>query len=261
MEKILPPKYCPACRHKLAWVKDLLFCMNRECPARVLKQLEHHCKVLKIKGAGPKVLEKLNVASLKELYTLSGEEWAERLGSVKIANKILMEIEIKQKSQLPLSLFLASLGIPKFGVSLCKKIAESIEKMEDLRNPSIVENMSLGPVQKETLKEWLNTDKNFEDALYISHMFNLGNYKSPNQKFVGKVCVTGKIPGYRNRDAIAKFLENWGFVVTSTVSKSTTFVISGNGATSTSAKANKARSLNIPIVTFNEFKRLNRIED
>ncbi|MCB7372914.1 hypothetical protein LI003_23765, partial [Bacteroides caccae] len=74
------------------------------------KKLEQFCKVLKIKGLGPKSLEKLNLQDLPELFALEKDDLIAALDSEKIADKLLLEIE-KAKAA-TLETVLAAFSIP-----------------------------------------------------------------------------------------------------------------------------------------------------
>ena len=64
--------------------------------------------------------------------------------------------------------------------------------------------------------------------------------------------VTGDVHHYKNRSELKAYIETQGGKVTGSVSKSTSFLIN-NDVTSTSSKNQKARQLNIPIISEDEF--------
>ena len=63
----------------------------------------------------------------------------------------------------------------------------------------------------------------------------------------GKVCITGKLKDFKNRNECKEFLESLGYTVTSTVSSVTDYLVCEDG--SNSSKTKKAESLGIPIVS------------
>ena len=79
MQAIIAPDSCPSCGSALEWRSDLLYCNNDLCGAKVSKRLEHWGKTLKIKGLGPRTIEKLEVENLYELYDLTQEKIIEKL--------------------------------------------------------------------------------------------------------------------------------------------------------------------------------------
>ena len=64
---ITPPKNCPSCNSVLKWVKDQLFYMNDRCPTKNSKLVEHFAKSLRIKGLGPKTVDKLLLDNINKI--------------------------------------------------------------------------------------------------------------------------------------------------------------------------------------------------
>ena len=92
----------------------------------------------------------------------------------------------------------------------------------------------------------------------IERLFALGVKPIYEQKkgsgvFAGeKVVLTGTLSDYKRDDA-AKIIESLGGEIMSSVSKNTTLVLAGDNAGS---KLDKARALNIKIISEDEFKLL-----
>jgi NAD-dependent DNA ligase len=93
MKQIIPPSNCPACMLDLVWEKDQLFCHNTTCSGKTSKKIEHFAKTLKIKGLGPRTVEKLQIDSIFDLYELPLEIMIDALQSEKLAVKLSREIE------------------------------------------------------------------------------------------------------------------------------------------------------------------------
>ena len=90
------PDVCPSCGTSLKLKNDQLFCNNDSCPAKNSKIVEGFAKTLRIKGLGPKTIEKLNLEYIDDIYMLTEERIKEKLGSEKIASKLINEIELSQ---------------------------------------------------------------------------------------------------------------------------------------------------------------------
>ena len=67
--------------------------------------------------------------------------------------------------------------------------------------------------------------------------------------------ITGKVNHYANRDALKEEIENLGGKVSGSVTSKTDFLIN-NDVTSTSGKNKKAKELNIPIISENDFLQM-----
>jgi len=100
MKQIIPPTNCPSCMTQLEWVKDQLFCYNSDCSGKTSKKIEHFASTLKIKGLGPRTVEKLKIYSIFDLYELPLEIMIEALQSEKLAVKLHREIENSKQADL-----------------------------------------------------------------------------------------------------------------------------------------------------------------
>ena len=94
------PEVCPSCGTSVELVNDQLFCNNTSCPAKNSKIVEGFAKTLRIKGLGPKTIEKLDLEYIEDIYMLTEERIKTRLGSEKIASKLINEIELSKNANL-----------------------------------------------------------------------------------------------------------------------------------------------------------------
>ena len=67
-----------------------------------------------------------------------------------------------------------------------------------------------------------------------------------------KICITGSLKNYKNRDEFIKDIEAYGGKVVSSVSKNTNILIN-NDIESNSSKNQNAKKFNIPILTEEDF--------
>jgi len=153
--KIEIPTHCPCCNYKLELVKDQLFCRNQACDAQVLKRVEHFAKVLGIKGMGIKTIEKLNLADISEIYYLDKDEAAELLGSEKVAEKLLEEIDKSREATL--SQILASFSIPLIGNTASQKLCMVVNHIDEI-DFETCKQAGLGDKATNNLINWLETE-------------------------------------------------------------------------------------------------------
>lgn len=242
--KIEIPTQCPSCNATLERVNDQLFCKNTNCSAQSNKRVMGFIKAMKIKGLGEKTVEKLGISSIRDIYTLDPSYMEEVLGE-KITEKLLAEID-KSKTA-TVSMFLAGMGIPLVGVSTAKKILTT--NLEILTLESIMA-CGIGKKAASNLVKWINTEyKSTYKHLPINLTLDDVDTKALDLGYV--VCITGKVPGY-TKAKIAEELTNKGVKVVGSVTKNTTHLICNERKGT--LKEKKAESLNIPIVTFEEFK-------
>jgi NAD-dependent DNA ligase len=248
------PITCPCCSYKLELVNEQLFCRNTACGAQLTKKVEHFCKTLGIKGMGPRSVEKLDLQDLTELFYLDVDSVTQALGSAKTAAKLLDEIE--QAKTADLATVLASFSITLVGQTASKKICDVVNHIDEITYETC-KAAGLGDKVTENLITWLETD--FPDLReFLPFSFNSIRNSNINSNYNNKtVCITGKLSSYKTKAEAYKLLEEAGFKVTETVTKSTDYLVDEEDKDSTKRK--KADSLGIQIITnLNTFLKENK---
>lgn len=239
--KIEIPTHCPCCNYKLELVKDQLFCRNQACDAQVLKRVEHFCKVLGIKGMGVKTIEKLNLADISEIYYLDKDEAAELLGSEKVAEKLLEEID--KSRQATLSQILASFSIPLIGNTASQKLCTVVNHIDEI-DFETCKQAGLGDKATNNLINWLETEFcEMRQFLPFSFSNNIPKVQTGRQT----VCITGKLSSFKTKAEAYKYLTNCGYTVTESVTKATDYLVDEEDKNS--SKRKKADQLGIKIIT------------
>ena len=246
--KIEIPTHCPCCNYKLELVNDQLFCRNQACDAQLSKRVEHFCKTMNIKGMGAKTIEKLGLADITELYYLELDEISELLGSIKVAEKLLAEID-KSRSA-PLNQVLASFSIPLVGNTASTKISGVVSHIDEI-NLETCKQAGLGDKVTQNLLGWLELDfKEIREFL----PFSFRSETSVTNTSGPVVCVTGKLSSYKTKAEAYKHLTESGFRISETVTKTTDYLVDEEDKSSTKRK--KADTLGIKIITnLNTFLR------
>ena len=271
------PTICPQCGGPLEVTENdgvkILMCPNEDCPGRTLNHLVHFCskKGLDIKGLSEATLNKLMdwgwVNSPKDLFTLSShrDEWVKKDGfGTKSVDKILAAIETAKDCDL--THFISSLGIPFIGLTVARFIVEQFPTWEDFMMAIIQKyNFATIPTFGEIKSEAL-LNFNYTEATKIAKYLRKINTKyeavitTPDGRIYPKFkklsdmtfCVTGKLHNYKNRDELKSFIEFEGGRVVDSISNKVNYLIN-NDITSTSGKNKKAKELNIPIISEEDF--------
>ncbi len=246
--KIEIPTHCPCCNYKLELVNDQLFCRNQACDAQLSKRVEHFCKTMNIKGMGAKTIEKLGLADITELYYLELDEVSDLLGSIKVAEKLLAEID-KSRSA-PLNQVLASFSIPLVGNTASAKISGVVSHIDEI-NLETCKQAGLGDKVTQNLLGWLELDfKEIREFLPFTF-----RSETPVANTTGPVvCVTGKLSSYKTKAEAYKQLTEHGFRISESVTKTTDYLVDEEDKSSTKRK--KADTLGIKIITnLNTFLR------
>ena len=239
--KILAPDSCPACGGDVTWQNNLLYCLNSDCSAQSYKKIEHFAKTLKIKGLGPRSIEKLGWTSITDIYTSNLHEIKRALNSEVLACKLLKEIA--KTKEYSLNSVLPALGIPLIGKTVSEKLSKTCESVEDITEESCMD-AGVGPKARESLLQWkCYVFPNLKD---LPFSFKFEKTKSPS--FIkGVVCISGRLSSYKTKAEATKVLEAEGYIVKASLTKEVTILINESGIES--AKTKKAQDMGIEIIT------------
>jgi DNA ligase (NAD+) len=243
MKQILPPTHCPSCMTDLVWEKDQLFCYNSDCSGKTSKKIEHFAASLKIKGLGPRTVEKLKVYSIFDLYELPLEIMIEALQSEKLAVKLHREIE--NSKSVELVDLLPAFSIKLIGRTASAKICSKVERILDINEETCAE-AGLGPAATNNLLDWLIEE--FTDG-YDRLPFRWQQLTKLKEKSAdnGVVCITGRLKSFKTKAAATQYLETKGYLVKSSLTKDVTILVNESGIES--AKTQAARDKGVLIIT------------
>ena len=242
MQAILAPEVCPSCEYSLEWKNDMLYCTNILCPAQIQKRIEHFARSLKIKGLGPKSIEKLGLTSFLDIYNLSYYSIKSALSSEKLAIKLLREINHSRKASM--NDVLPAFSIPLIGKTAATKLSSKIKSLFDLDEDKC-KAAGLGPKATESLLSWYSDE--FEDSLKklpFDWQFQTPKIATETK---GAVCISGKLSSFKTKAEATKALSYAGYVVKSSLTKDVIFLINESGIES--AKTKEARERGITIIT------------
>lgn len=264
------PAYCPVCggATELRSVNEaqFLYCTNEACEAKSIKAFTLFVSrdAMNIDGLSEATLEKfINCGFLHEfadLYHLDkyGEEIVDMEGfGEKSYQKLVSSIEASRETTLPRVLY--GLGIANIGVAtskmLCKQFDYNIEKLMHATTEELSAVEGIGEVIAAAFVEYMHKEENIariENLLKEVHLQTIV-VKEGEQSLSGKsFCITGGLNHYSNRDELKEVIEQKGGKVTGSVTSKTECLIN-NDITSSSGKNKKAKELQIPIVTEDEF--------
>lgn len=272
-EDVEIPDICPECGYKTEIVcttdSKVLMCNNSECKGKLLNKLVNFCSrnCMNIDGLSESTLDLLisrnYVSCFKDLYHLSDFK-AElstlpRMGSRSI-KKLLDAIETSKKTTL--DRFLTSLSIPGIGRSTAKDIAAyckgDVDNFIFITNNTILEFLTIDNVGRtvvDSLADWWkeNAELVFDLLEEIEIMAPEEKKETNSNVLEGMIfVVTGSVHHFKNRSELQKKIEDLGGKVASAVSAKTSVLLNNDNA-SNSSKNIKAKSLNIPIWTEEQF--------
>lgn len=271
------PDKCPICGYSTKIIKEkdseVLYCTNEDCKGRLLGKLIHAVSksALNISGLSESTLDRLIkfgwVTSIKDIYHLSDYKnhmiVLDGFGKRSI-EKLLNSIEESRNTNL--ERFLYALSIPLLGKSASKMIAEAVDYdfnvFIDEMTIKGAEYFKYLPGIGNTLISLFNTywKNHYSDIIQLANEFT---FETPKlvldeipKTLQGKTfVVTGSVNHYKNRDELKTDIVAHGGTVVGSVNSKTSYLIN-NDINSTSSKNQKAKSLNIPIITECQYLQL-----
>lgn len=259
------PERCPSCNEKVVREEGEsdIRCINPECPAQLLRNLIHYCSrdAMDIEGLGPSIIETFvnegMIKTVTDIYRLDKEKIASLDGFQQTsANNIIESVENSKNNDLSKLIF--AFGIRHIGAKAAKLLSDEFKNIDNLMNASleaisdidgfgdIMAKSAFDFFQSESARELIADLKSFGVNTESKTVIN-------DNRFEGMTFVlTGTLPTYKRSEA-SKIIESFGGKTSSSVSKKTSYVLSGE---SSGSKLDKANQLDIPVIDENEFNEM-----
>lgn len=257
-EPFIIPHICPVCHGKAERAEDeaVIRCVNIDCPAQLLKNIEHFASrpAMNIDGLGEAVVKQLVenrlISTVADLYTLQQQDLEMLPGFAKVsASKLIANIENSKANSPDRLLFALGIkGIGQKNAQLLMKHFGSIEKLSETSPEEISAVENFGDILA----------NNIFTALHEPHMTELIErlksygvntvYQSDvkSDKLAGLTFViTGTLPDM-TRDEAKTLIEQNGGKCSGSVSKKTSYVLAGEEAGS---KLTKAQQLGVTVIS------------
>ncbi len=226
-----------------------------------LRKIEYFAskKAFNIDGLGPKIVELLMennlISSYADIFTLKKGDLQElsRFGELSADNLIKA---IEKAKKITLGRFLTALSIPQVGEETAIDIAKhfgSINKIKQASFNDFLKINGVGEVVAKSITGWLKDRENNILLEKILEHISIENEKPKTGRLSGKTLVfTGALLSI-SRDEAKELTRQEGGKVSSSVSKETDYVVSGDEA---GEKYDKALKLGVKIIDEKEFLRL-----
>lgn len=268
-EKIFEmPNHCPVCGKETVRLEGeaAVKCINISCPAQIRRGIIHFVSrdAMDIDGMGESIitmlLENEIIKDISDLYYMNPEDIIklDRMGEKSVSN-LMNSIEKSKNNEL--WRLINGLGIKFVGVKGAKLLEQRYSNLDEVINANIDELKKIdefGEIMSDSVVKFFDEEKNIET---IERLRKAGlNFNSDKEKYSGinkifdsmKIVLTGTLPTLKRNDA-KELIEARGGKATSSVSKSTTFVLAGEEAGS---KLDKAISLGVKVIDEEKFMKL-----
>ena len=262
------PEECPVCGEPTVRLEGeaAVKCINISCPAQIRRGIIHFAsrEAMDIDGLGESIITLLLkqdlIKDISDLYYLKKEQISvlERMGDKSATNLINA---INKSKENDLWRFINGLGIKLIGTKAAKILASEFKDLDKLMNATEQELINLeefGQTMADSVVEFFKEEKNIsvieklKEAGVNTKLIESDDADIPKIFEKMKIVLTGTLPTLKRNDA-KEMIEKRGGKATSSVSKSTSFVLAGEEAGS---KLTKAHDLGIKVIDEEKFLQL-----
>lgn len=270
---LMIPKKCPTCGgatevRRIADAKAL-YCTNPECEAKKIKSFTLFVSrdAMNMEGLSEATLEKFIakgfIHEFADLFKL--ERFAEEIREMegfgeKSCKNLLASADKARTTTLPRLIY--ALGIQNIGVANAKMLAKQYHyEIEELVLASAEELAAIdgiGEVIAKSIEEYFGDEKNQK---ILSNLLAEVTIEKPEENTGAQIfegmnfVITGSVEHFANRNEVKAVIEARGGKVTGSVTSKTNYLIN-NDTTSNSSKNKKAKELNIPIISEEDFLKM-----
>ena len=263
------PDTCPVCGKEARVLKtnevESLYCMNPDCQAKKIKSFTLFVSrdAMNIDGLSEATLEKFIlkgfIKDFGDIFEIGRyrEEIVNMDGfGEKSFDNLMASLERARHTTLPRLLY--SLGIANIGLAnakvICKEFDYDLEKMIHATGEEISSIEGIGPVIAQSYTAYFADEENMRKLRHLLSHLKLEAVKQENRLTLeGKqFVITGSVEHFANRAQLKEYIEQRGGKVTGSVTSKTDYLIN-NDVTSNSSKNKKARELEIPILSEEDF--------
>lgn len=264
------PEVCPVCGGP-THIKQLndvqsLYCINEKCAAKQIKAFTLFVSrdALNIDGLSEATLEKFIengfIHEFADLFEL--EQYKDEITNMegfgeKSYKKLIDSIEVARKTTLPRLVY--ALGIAGIGVAnakmLCKQFDYDLERLCKADEEELSAIEGVGEVLASGIVAYMRDEENLRKITHLLEKLELEKpqVNAEEQTLAGmSFVITGSLNHYENRNELKDIIEQKGGKVAGSVTGKTTCLIN-NDINSASSKNKKAKELNVPILTEEDF--------
>jgi DNA ligase (NAD+) len=258
------PDSCPVCGSGV--IREGAYHMCRaglSCPAQLKESIKHYASkhAMDIDGLGAKIVDRLVdegiIGSVADLYRLTQEQLSPLEGFADKSARNMLEAIDKSKDR-SLSRFIFALGIRHVGRHLADVLArqfDSINRLAQVGVDDLIGINEIGPEVAQRVAGFFANDKNNQLIReLIAQGVNVEQEKLEVEDVLkgGRVVFTGALSRLSRSEA-QQLVERLGGRATSSVSRTTDYVVVGENPGSKLAEAER---LGVRVISEDEFLKL-----
>ena len=267
------PAVCPVCggatRIAMENETKTLYCTNPRCQAKHVKAFALFVSrdAMNIEGLSEATLEKFIMHGFVKNFTdiFHLDRYADEIQSLEgFGERSYQNLQesIRNARVTTLPRLVYSLGIPNIGIAnarmICQALGNDPRHVEEATEEELNEISGIGAVIAKTFVEYF-ADKEHRDI--FESLLKEVEIPEEEEPEGGKnlegltFVITGSLEHYSNRSELKGEIEKRGGKVTGSVTSKTDYLIN-NDVNSTSSKNRKARELDIPIISEEDFMKM-----
>ncbi len=262
-------KTCPACGEQVVKPEDevMYYCINASCPAQLVGRVGHFASrgAMDIEGFGERLaqafVENGLLVDVVDFYYLRRDDLLSLEGFAdQSADNLLAAIEASKNR--PLWRLITGLGIRGVGGVVAQLLTRHFASMDELMGASqegLEEIEGLGPHTAQSVVDFFSQGRNRRLIEKLRRadvrMTRLAEEEAREEgPLTGQTFViTGTLPTM-SQEVAAEYIEAQGGRVTSSVSRNTSYLLSGERPGG--AKVERAKELGVPIIGEDDLRRL-----
>lgn len=294
LPKICPTCRCETELVTSATNIQFLICPNPDCPEKMIGKLAHFCErdCMNIDGMSEETIKKLvehgYIKEYADFFKLDQEPTIAYIpGFGKTSWRKMCDAAEKARTT-DFVRFITALSIPNIGKGQAKTLLKYLsESYDELCNVAGYHSDSynlcmllfslvdvgfdfsaidgFGSIIASSLSNWISDHFSFNETNAETRVFALLTFTDVKPSINSNIaissitgksfCITGKLIRFSNRQALVDVIESHGAKWVDSVSNRTDYLIN-NDVTSTSGKNKKAKELNIPIISEEDFMNM-----
>ncbi len=244
------------------------YCPSEDgCPPQIKGKMEHFIsrKAMNIDGLGSETIDLLYneglIRNIADIYDLQKEQISrlERLGD-KSAERILYSLS--ESRQIPFEKVLFALGIRFVGETVARILAHRLINIETIEKASLEELTAVDEIGGRIAESVQAYFSNPENIRLIERLKEKGlqmeldetSIANRSEKLGGLSIIISGTFEKNSRDDLKKMIEQNGGKNVSSISGNTSYLLAGNNIGP--SKLEKAKKLNIPIISENDFLKM-----
>jgi len=264
---------CPSCGSNIVLKQPkearFLFCENINCPAQLLRKIEHAVSkdALNIDGLSEATLEKFIdkgfIKNISDVYKLElYKDKIVKMEGMGIRSYTKMIEAIEKSKDVKFENFVYSLGINQIGKGGAKRLAKYFNNdieafLEATKSHYTFMNIEdFGSITAYAVYDYFDNEDNMNQVRELLSIVRIKQEEKKDVDFKSleglAFVVTGSVETFKNRKELEDLITSLNGKLNGSVSAKTNFLIN-NDTTSTTGKNQKAKDLGVKIISENEF--------